>query len=33
MRELENDKDIMDIAVENYAYIEVCATGRCTNHT
>ena len=28
MRELENDKDIMDIAVENYAYIEVCVTGK-----
>ncbi|MFR7531383.1 MAG: serine/threonine protein kinase [Lachnospira eligens] len=30
MRELENDKDIMDIAVENYAYIEVCVTGKHT---
>lgn len=28
MRKLENDKDIMDIAVENYAYIEVCVTGK-----
>ena len=28
LRELENDKDIMDIAVENYAYIEVCVTGK-----